>query len=328
MQRLNKLRIRTLHIPPAINAFITILSFFLVVILFIAIFVPILADEAKKIAEIDYQSVAESFRQPIQQIETILDRYHLIDTNETTLEELIKNKLVSFISAIEFSNIANNLFGILGNTFIAILSIGFVTFFFLKEAPLFTNIIYALTPDQFMEKMEKILSSTKELLTRYFIGIIIQISIIATLVTIGLTLIGLGETNITFKLALLIGMFAGFINIIPYAGPLIGASFGIILCISTNMHLDFYSSILPLFFKVSLVFFLVQLVDNFISQPFIFSTSVKAHPLEIFIVILASASIAGIAGMIIAIPVYTILRIIGREFFSQIKFVRKLTSNI
>ena len=85
---------------------------------------------------------------------------------------------------------------------------------------------------------------------------------------------------------------------------------------------------LPMLSKVVIVFGAMQLLDNFILQPWIFSNSVLAHPLEIFIVILMGAQINGIIGMVLAIPVYTVLRVIARAFLSEFKLVQKITGGM
>jgi len=77
-----------------------------------------------------------------------------------------------------------------------------------------------------------------------------------------------------------------------------------------------------------IVIIITQTIDNVVFQPFIFASSVNAHPLEIFIVILAAGSFAGVAGMILAIPSYTVLRVIGKEFFNNFKTIKKLTSGL
>ena len=71
-----------------------------------------------------------------------------------------------------------------------------------------------------------------------------------------------------------------------------------------------------------------QLIDNFISQPYIFSKSVKSHPLEIFIIIILAGLIAGALGMLIAVPIYTVIKVVLSEFFGDIRFVKELTKNI
>ena len=86
--------------------------------------------------------------------------------------------------------------------------------------------------------------------------------------------------------------------------------------ISTGTDLVTQQDYLLLIIEIASVFAIVQVTDNIVLQPLIFSKSVKAHPLEIFIIIFAGASLAGILGMIIAIPVYTVLRVSLGELYS------------
>jgi len=131
-----------------------------------------------------------------------------------------------------------------------------------------------------------------------------------------------------FKNALMIGFFVGIMNIVPYVGPIIGASIGILLGLSSNLTMDFSTQMVPLIFEMLGVFVVVNLLDAMVLQPTIYSNSVKAHPLEIFLVIMMAGSIAGIPGMMLAIPSYTVLRIIAKEFFNKFYLVKSLTKNI
>jgi len=72
----------------------------------------------------------------------------------------------------------------------------------------------------------------------------------------------------------------------------------------------------------------MQLLDNFFLQPTIFGRSVKAHPLEIFIVVLVGAKLGGILGMVVAIPAYTVFRVIGKVFFSEFKVIQRITQGL
>ncbi|MBR4095217.1 MAG: AI-2E family transporter, partial [Bacteroidales bacterium] len=80
--------------------------------------------------------------------------------------------------------------------------------------------------------------------------------------------------------------------------------------------------------KLVAVFVVTHIIDVFIFQPYIYSNSVKAHPLEIFLVILLAGNIAGILGMLVAIPAYTVLRVFAKEFFSNFKLVQRLTDRM
>ena len=130
------------------------------------------------------------------------------------------------------------------------------------------------------------------------------------------------------KNALLIGFFAALINVIPFIGPAIGATFAIFVTISSNLNLDFYTEMLPLIASVVAVFAVMQLTDNFVLQPYIFSNSVLAHPLEIFIVIMIGAKIAGVMGMILAIPGYTVIRVIASVLLSEFKIVQQVSDRM
>jgi predicted PurR-regulated permease PerM len=128
--------------------------------------------------------------------------------------------------------------------------------------------------------------------------------------------------------ALLIGFLGGLMNVIPYLGPIIGTFMGLVIGITSNLSLGMYEDILPISAVIVGTFAAANLIDNLILQPLIYSTSVKAHPIEIFLVILMAGSLAGIPGMILAIPGYTVLRIIAKQFFSGSKLVQQITKNI
>lgn len=82
---------------------------------------------------------------------------------------------------------------------------------------------------------------------------------------------------------------------------------------------DFQSEILPTTIYVIIGFLVVQAIDNNISQPIISSKSVNSHPLEIFLIILISGITFGIVGMIIAVPAFTMIKVILKEFFLTTK---------
>jgi predicted PurR-regulated permease PerM len=183
--------------------------------------------------------------------------------------------------------------------------------------------ILSLTPEKFTGKMQIFMHRVKALLLRYFLGLIIEVILIMILITIGLSIL-----NIPFSTALVIGLFAGMMNIIPYIGPLIGTLFGVVLSLAANLQPDMMSQLLPLAGWVILVFLMVQLIDNVLFQPLIYASSVHAHPLEIFFVIMMAGSLAGIAGMMAAIPLYTVLRVFAKEFLNQFSIVRKMTGTL
>jgi predicted PurR-regulated permease PerM len=200
-----------------------------------------------------------------------------------------------------------------------IFSIVFMTFFFLKDGALFKNMIEAITPDELMPKVQSIMERTSQLLTRYFGGLVLQVTIVTGIVSVGLELIGANH-------AFLIGMLAGLCNLVPYLGPLAGTALGVALVtLSASGELTASSSLL---WGTLGVFAVAQLVDNFFTQPVVFANRVHAHPLEIFIVISIAGTAAGVLGMILAVPGYTLFRIVAQELFSGFKVIDRLTKNL
>ena len=242
----------------------------------------------------------------------------------------VKKNLFQFLDPSRIPEIFGSIVGFFGNILIAILSILFIAFFFLKQQGLFVNMIRALVPNEFEDQTAHAIDESARLLMRYFIGVCVQITIITIFIS---SVLGF----LKFENALLIGFFAALMNVIPYIGPILGASFGIIITISSNIirlssnvdpAISFYSDLLPQLGILVVVFAIMQLMDNLILQPNIFSKSVKAHPLEIFIIILMGAKLGGVLGMVLAIPIYTVLRVLAKVFLSEFKIVQKITQSI
>ncbi|MCP3933544.1 MAG: AI-2E family transporter [Bacteroidetes bacterium] len=301
-------------------AALTLLFYFGLVALLLLMFVPLVVEQASNLAEVDYGAIATALEEPMGRFQQWLEKYGLVNQAESP-EQQIQDTLKGWFNPAKIGNFFGYLVSAAGNIFITLFSIIFVTFFFLREQGLFANLIVAIVPDKYEEQAKGAIQDIKNLLTRYFSGILLQMTVITLFVTICLSILGVSN-------ALLIGFFAALINVIPYLGPIIGAAFGVFIAISSNLDLDFYTQMLPLILKVVSVFAAMQLLDNFILQPFIFSNSVLAHPLEIFIVILMGAQVAGIAGMVLAIPAYTVLRVIARAFLSQWRIVQKITEGM
>jgi predicted PurR-regulated permease PerM len=135
--------------------------------------------------------------------------------------------------------------------------------------------------------------------------------------------IGLANPN-----ALLLAFCCGVLVIVPYVGAVVGAGISYIMLLVSMIGSGVAFDILTLTLTFGGIFIATKLIDDFIMQPFIYSKSVKAHPLEIFLVILIAGEVGGILGMIIAIPLYTLIRIILKEFYSNSRFVQNFIKGI
>ncbi|MBI9054178.1 MAG: AI-2E family transporter [Bacteroidales bacterium] len=320
---LNKIQYKKFRIPNAISALITLALFWTIILLFFRVFIPLVATQASELSNIDADAVIENLSDPIEKIEGVFKKYNISSNGNQSMEQYLTDKFIELVNVSALSDFFSSIASVLGNIFIAAFSISFITFFFLKDKGLLYDGILLVVPDKYLENIKHILSSIKKLLTRYFTGIVIQVSGIIVLVSIGLIIVGVDFSN-----ALVIGLVVGLMNVIPYIGPIIGAILGLILGLATNLDLNFYTELLPLLGFMSIVFIVVQVIDNILFQPLIYSSSVNAHPLEIFLVIMIAGSLFGITGMILAIPTYTILRVVAKEFFNNLKVVKKLTEKI
>lgn len=263
-----------------------------------------------------------NINEPIIEAKTsdVIDKAAEIKHTDTPIEKIQKRIFATFNPG-QIPQLFSTLIGFMGNLLIAFMSILFIAFFFLKEQGLFLDALQAIVPSKYEKEVIHALDDSSRLLRRYFVGVSIQVTTITIFVSLVLTVFGM-------KNALLIAFFAALINVIPYLGPVIGATFGVLITISSNLDLPFYEEMLPLIFIVIITFAAMQLLDNFVLQPFIFSNSVSAHPLEIFIVILVGAKLSGIVGMVLAIPVYTVIRVIAKSFLSEFRLVQKLTKKL
>jgi len=178
-----------------------------------------------------------------------------------------------------------------------------------------------MVPEKYQEQTKNVLRESKVLLSRYFIGLVLDVLFMMVGYTIGLMIIGV-------KSAIVIAIFGGVIHIIPYLGPWIAAFVGVILGTTTALSTGSYDIVLPIALNIILVFVIVVLIENLIIQPLIFGKSVRAHPIEIYLVIVLAGIMGGIIGMIIAVPVYTLLRIIAKEFFSRFRVVQRITGRL
>ena len=323
VELLDRIRYKKIMIPRALSALMGLLVLWGVLLLFFRVFIPIIAFQARELSGINAEAVIGNLYEPLQQVEAFLLRLELDAFRDLSLTEFITRKLNSVLNIDFFTGIFSSLATILGNIFIAAFAISFMTFFFLKDDRLFLQGLLIFIPTEHEMAVRHVMSSIKYLLMRYFIGIILQITFIIMLITAGMLIVG-----IKFNSALVIGLLVGVFNVIPYIGPVIGATLGIFIGIVTHIELPFYTDMLPMLLYMLLVFGCVQLIDNMLFQPLIYASSVHAHPMEIFLVLMIAGSTAGIVGMFLAIPAYTVMRVIAKEFFNNFKLVKRLTEKI
>ncbi|WP_298496191.1 AI-2E family transporter [uncultured Algibacter sp.] len=301
------------------NTIAVIVTMLLLLSLFIGLvwlFIPLIIKQGQNLSLLNIEELQTNLENLYSEIITYFD-LHQIDVEESLKES-------NLLSKIDFSlipDLLNSVISGLGSFSVGLFSVLFISFFFLKDSRLFENGILTFIPDNKESRWKTSSTKIKDLLSRYFVGLIFQILILFIIYMIGLLIIGVEN-------AVVIAFLCALLNLIPYVGPLVGAFLMLTLTMTSNLGQSFSDVILPKTFWVFIVFMIGQLVDNFGSQPVIFSKSVKSHPLEIFLVILITGILFGVIGLIIAIPAYTAIKVILKAFLSENKIVKKLTQNL
>lgn len=298
-------------------AAITTLGFFFFLIIgFILMFVPLLISQGENLSLLNTVKMEADYNALIVKVTGYLGLHNF------DIQQLFEKSGVNSKAGINIvSNFLNSFIDTLSSLGVGIASVFFITFFLLKDKKKFNAVFKWILPDAHEDKILASLDKTNHLLSRYFIGILLQLFIVFILYLIVLLIFGVQN-------AFIIAFLCALLNIIPYVGPLIGTCLAVILTMISNLGGDFVSETLPTTMYVMIGFFIVQLIDNNLSQPIIFSNSVKSHPLEIFLIILIGGYLFGIMGMILAVPAYTVLKVVGKEFLPDNKIVQLLTKDI
>ncbi|TDQ18541.1 putative PurR-regulated permease PerM [Algoriphagus boseongensis] len=312
--KINDFHVFAQHIPRWAAILISYAAILFVAFLFGLLFFPLINNQILLLAQVDLDYIYQQLDEPLTSLETFLYKNKLFENRPGFLLDELKSAVIETIKGIDFGGFISGLIGITSSIFIGVMAVAFITFFLLLENGLLRRNLLNLVPNSYFEISVATFTKVEKLLSNYLSGLLVQMLSIFLLASLGLSLAGI-------EYALTIALFAAVANLIPYAGPILGAIFGIVVGLSTGIF-ETQQDYNYLLIKILSVFAVVQITDNVVLQPMIFSKSVKAHPLEIFVIIFAGAKIGGIIGMIFAIPVYTIFRVSVMEFYSGYKSYR------
>ena len=305
---------RKLRFPNSLSVITTMILILALLGGLIGLFIPLIAEQGDSLSLLKVDGLQKNVQNVFNQINTYF--------SSKGIDVLSEIKNVDFISQFkEIPNLLNSIVSLIGSLSIGLFSVLFISFFFMKDSRILKNGLLILVPGKTKKRFAKSLETINDLLSRYFIGLILQITILFISYTIILLIFGINN-------AVVIAFLCALLNLIPYVGPLIGAVIMIILSMISNIGQDFQEVMLPTSVYVMIGYLIAQLVDNFVSQPKIFSKATKAHPLEIFLVIIIGGLLFGIIGMITAVPIYTAIKVILKEFLSENRIVKILTKDI
>jgi len=320
VNRLSQLRIRGRYMPRWTAALVTLAVMWVIFAAFFMIFIPLVLNKIGQFAHLDMVQVVSSINRPIIALQEQIDEMFSIPMEEFSLTDAIAASIKEWLNVDAVNSLLGSVVDMASSFFIALFSITFITYFFLKEDGLFYAMVTAVFPSRYEENIRRALDSVTVLLVRYFTGILFESFIVMVVVSLLLLIFGASAENAFFT-----GLMVGVLNVIPYIGPLIGMAIGMFVGLVSPIE---GMSVMHTMLVIAGSVLTAQGIDNFILQPVLYSNRVKAHPLEIFLVILIAGNVAGVVGMLLAIPSYTVIRVFAKEFFNNFRIVRKLTENL
>ena len=324
MKLLRRIKIKGKSAPDWLLAILTILVIIAFLVLIVTQMIPLISNIIRDASALGSTSTVGP--NPIEKVnQWLIGVFPNLDP-DFDIAALLIQKVQELVDFGKVGGIVGSAASLVVDLFVALFSVTFISFFFIKEEGLFDRIICALVPDKHELTLNKTLNEIKELLSRYFVGLLIEMIGVALIDFLGLWLIA----RLDFSYAIGIAFIAGLLNVIPYVGPIIGevigVVFGIVLKLGVGAGLDVNVWVFALI--ILAIMLTAQLIDNFIYQPLIYSTSIKAHPLEIFIVLLMAGHIGGTIGMLVAIPAYTVVRVVAIRFFYRYKIIQRLVPDL
>lgn len=308
------IRIGKYTIPRTISTVITLLILILILLLSLFFFVPSLIHELRVLENVNYDKLIGDLTLYLSQAQSFLHQNHILNEGKT-FSGMISDWLVQWLDFNSLSGLLRRLVTSTGTFFFGLFAVFFIAFFFIKDDLRIENGLKLFFNSNYVDRLTEVVKNITSLLSRYFTGTIIKTGIMTVLLYFGFLLFGI-------KGAFLMALIGGITNIIPYLGPFIGWGIVCLFGLTNAIGTGIYTEILPFIIKVSITFISANAIDNIVLGPVIYSQSIKAHPVEIFIVTILGGRIAGIAGMILGIPVYTILRIAVIEIYRYLMEVK------
>jgi len=304
---LKNIMIKRLKLKDTLASILTLLLFIGFFILMSSIFIPMIYAQGKNLSLLDY----DQFQQNINLLYTNVNEY-LHQKNIHVLDDFSIANIFSKINLEVLPQLVNSILNFLGNFVIGIFAVSFISFFLLKDSKLAGNFLFKFIPVDDQKQFQSIVENIKNLLSRYFIGLMIQVTFLFITYTIMLNILDVQN-------ATLIAFLSAILVLIPYIGPIIGWILMIGLMMTSGIQEHNFAELIIIARNISIGYVLIQIWDAFVDQPLIFSKSVKAHPLEIFLVIMISGTLFGVIGMMVAVPSYTMLRLLFKEFYPEYK---------
>jgi predicted PurR-regulated permease PerM len=298
------------RVPAILVTFVLLFGAMVVLLTYIVPFVARQVGDLSQLITIDAAQQVASYVEDQLQLLFPLEDGVVVEGMREALNALTRGGLVGDDRMAET---VSSVVALFTNIFYALLVIPFVTFFFLKDGVQIRRTLLRLVPNRYFEITLAIIDKVERNTGRYFRALLVQCFSVAVVATLMLYLVGLDS-------ALSVGIFTGLANTIPYFGPFLGFVAGTLVGVAQTGDL----SLVPGIFAAMAV---TQVADNLLFQPLIFSRAARAHPMVILFVVLIGAQLAGIVGMLVAIPMATTIRVVAEQIAWSLRNYRIMRSH-
>ena len=312
------------HVPSWLAAVLSILVILCCVLGLVTLVVPVVSSVVGDISKANIGDMAQAATVPLKSLNELIIRSFPQVGSDFRIESFALSQLNRILDVPHLSSVLGSVASAIGSIGVGLFSMIFISFFFIRSPRLFINLVTAFVPDRYEKQVIESLNEIAVLVSRYFTGLFCEVLGVALVNFLGMFIIA----RLGFKYSIGIAFITGIFNVIPYVGPMIGGIIGVVLALTVKYvcaaSLGAAVSF-PVFVAMLVAIFVVtQMIDNYLFQPFIYSNSIKAHPLEIFLVFLAAGQMGGMLGMLVAIPAYTVARVFALKFLGNFKPVRRL----
>lgn len=307
---LGRFHVRARRMPLGMRAGITLTTMMIITGLLLALLLPPIFKQGSNLAKINTNQISTTMNKQLKLVNKIARRNNI----KIDLVKYVQEHTADIFGEENITGAAGAVFEVTTSFIVGFFSVAFITFFLLKDDHLLSDFLRLVTPSRYYYKVMRVMAQVRSLLTRYFIALVIEFLIVSMAISLVLWLLDVENF-------LLLGFAGGLLNIIPFIGPWMGAALGILFTLLSHLNHEFTPDFGYWLLQIGATFVIIHFIDSFFIQPALYSNSVRAHPLEIFIVILCAGTLAGIGGMVLAIPVYTILRVVAREFYDNLRAV-------
>jgi predicted PurR-regulated permease PerM len=224
---------------------------------------------------------------------------HIPFVDQSSLAEQVHANLQKLMQSL------NDLGGAAVSYLVNIVIVPFITYFILAEGNIGIKKLVERIPNKYFEMMLNVIHKLQRELTSYLRGLLLESSLVGCISIVGLTIIGV-------PYAIILGIITGVANIVPYLGPIVGAGLAVLVSLITTGDFQMLAPIIIL----ALV---TRLADDLILQPICFGKSLDMHPVAVVLTLIIGHQLMGVSGMVISIPIATILRVSATETYWGLK---------